>query len=256
MNEYQKNSPLQAKIERWLHGRMTYICGNSQAVIDQLALEGVGNEKLFLIYNGIELAEPVSKMHSTEWRRLHSISDESLLMVMVANLIPYKGHHDLIQALGIIKKVLPEPWDLLCLGRDDGIGKSLLEQSKVLGVGKNIHFLGSRSDVPKFLMASDIGILCSHEEGFSNAVLECMAYGLPMVVTNVGGNSEAVLDGKNGYVVEAGNAEELACAILRLAQDPERKKIGEAGRQRVLQNFTMDTCANGYEELYRKAVNR
>ncbi|MDZ4057391.1 MAG: glycosyltransferase, partial [Polynucleobacter sp.] len=100
----------------------------------------------------------------------------------------------------------------------------------------------------------DIGVLCSHEEGFSNAVLESMAARLPMIVTDVGGNAEAVEDGVTGYVIPPKNPVELARALQRLALDPDRRLIGERGRERVETHFSMATCINDYLSLYRKTV--
>tara|TARA_R110002072_G_scaffold728_4_gene5788 strand:+ start:264107 stop:264589 length:483 start_codon:yes stop_codon:yes gene_type:complete len=154
--------------------------------------------------------------------------------------------------LARIKEALPEPWLVLCIGRDDGIGTCLQQEADSLGVGSNIRFLGSRSDVPLFLRLADVSILCSHEEGFSNAVLEGMAAGLPMVVTDVGGNAEAVLDGITGYVVPAHNPECLADALLKVALADDRALMGDRGRVRVAEKFSMSSCIDAYEALYRE----
>jgi len=107
--------------------------------------------------------------------------------------------------------------------------------------------------VPLFLRLADVGLLCSHEEGFSNAVLEGMAAGLPMVVTDVGGNAEAVIDGVTGYVVPAHNPELLADALLTVALADDRALMGDRGRRRVVEKFSMNSCIDAYEALYREA---
>jgi glycosyltransferase involved in cell wall biosynthesis len=115
-----------------------------------------------------------------------------------------------------------------------------------------ISFFGSRDDVADILAASDIGILASHQEGFSNAVLEGMAAGLPMVVTDVGGNAEAVLDGVTGLVVPARDPRRLAQAITQLAHDKQRRvAFGTAGRQRAAECFSQEQCKRRYDVLYR-----
>src|SRR3546814_4809262 len=78
----------------------------------------------------------------------------------------------------------------LVVGRDDGIGDQLLAKAASYGIPSNVRFLGSREDVPSLVAGSDIGVLCSHEEGFSNAILEYMQAGLPVVATDVGGNAD------------------------------------------------------------------
>ena len=253
LHNYQTAHPYVARIERYLHPSMTLVCGNSRAVIDELATEGISAQRLRLIYNGIDITPYETPFDRSASRAQFGIPDDALVFVLVANLIPYKGHSDLIKALARIKSALPEPWLVLCIGRDDGIGADLQHEADSFGVGSNVRFLGSRSDVPLFLRLADLGLLCSHEEGFSNAVLEGMAAGLPMVVTDVGGNAEAVIDGVTGYVVPAHNPERLAEALLHLALAGDRTSMGDRGRERVEEKFSMSSCIDAYEALYREA---
>jgi glycosyltransferase involved in cell wall biosynthesis len=174
---------------------------------------------------------------------------------MVANLIPYKGHEDLIDALAIAAQEIPQDWHLVLAGRDDGIGARLKGKISESGLHDHVSFLGSRTDIPALLAASDLGILCSHQESFANAILEGMAAGLPMIVTNVGGNSEAVVDGVTGIIVPAKDPRQLAEAIVRLARDPSmRNAYGTAARQRVVERFGMERCIALHELLYRKLL--
>jgi glycosyltransferase involved in cell wall biosynthesis len=173
-------------------------------------------------------------------------------MSVIANLIPYKGHRDLVDALAQAAPHLPAGWRLLVVGRDDGVGETLREQARHLGLADHILFMGPRGEVAEILAASDIGILCSHEEGFSNAVLEGMAAGLPMIVTRVGGNTEAVIDGETGIVVPPRAPTDLAAAIVRLVADPGlRARFGAAGRQRVQKEFGVDRFVQAHCALYR-----
>lgn len=251
LNLYQVNHPTFAKLERLLHRRMDQICGNSQAVIADLRQEGVDESKLRLIYNGVNLLSYNSSCDRTALRLEIGTQPHALVFVIVANLIPYKGHADLIAAFERISGQLPLQWECWCVGRDDGIGSSLRTAAKVRGLESNIRFLGSRRDVPNLLSAADIGVLCSHEEGFSNAILEGMAAGLPMVVSNVGGNAEAVVDGITGWVVPPKNIDALAHALRAVALNPNRASMGRLGRERVRRTFSIDACLDGYEKIYR-----
>jgi glycosyltransferase involved in cell wall biosynthesis len=133
-----------------------------------------------------------------------------------------------------------------------GFASTLQVQAAGLGNARNVTFLDTRIDVPEILTASDIGVLCSHQEGFSNAVLEGMASGLPMIVTDVGGNAEAVLDGESGIVVPPHDPIQLAEAIVRLANDPPlRARLGDAGRRRMAEHFALDRSIGAYDALYR-----
>lgn len=251
MNNYQKTYPIYARLERFLHPRMDRICGNSLSVIEQLISEGARKEQLELLYNGIDLGRFDRGTDSNAVRSHLGIASDALVLIVVANLIPYKGHDDLIQALGHIRDKLPASWVCLCVGRDDGILRQLQSRAYEVGVHNHLYWLGSRSDVPDLLAASDIGILCSHEEGFSNAVLEGMAAGLPVVVTDVGGNSEAVVHGDTGCVVPPRNPEALAEGILEIVRHPQRNLMGQRGRQRVEDLFGLNACVGRYEALYR-----
>ena len=112
-------------------------------------------------------------------------------------------------------------------------------------------WLGQRDDAPALLAAAGVGILCSHQEGFSNSILEGMAAGLPMLVTDVGGNAEAVVDGETGLVVPAHDPARLGAALASLAGDPApRRAMGAAGRRRAAEHFSLDECVAAYERLY------
>jgi glycosyltransferase involved in cell wall biosynthesis len=250
-NLYQLKRPGTARVERWLHRRMSRITGNSLAVIRELEQEGIPQSRLQLIYNGIDLPPLPDGAARAKMRTSLGLGADALVLLTVANLIPYKGHRDLLEALATAGDALPTGWRLLCAGRDEGYGAELRHHTERLGIQDRVLWLGGRSDVPDLLGAADIGVLASHEEGFSNAILEGMGAGLPMVVTDVGGNTEAVLDGITGYVVPKQRPEALAAAIRRLAGDAElRRKLGMAGRDRVARQFTLSQCVRRYEELY------
>ena len=173
------------------------------------------------------------------------------MLILIANLIPYKGHEDLLNALAMIKDRLPEDWTLLCVGRDNGIGDDLQSTARDLSISSNVHWMGLRNDAIQLLRLSDIGLMCSHQEGFSNSILEGMAAGLPMIVTDVGGNSEAVLHDQTGYVVPPHQPKAMAEAIVELALDQERISVmGTMGRTRISEFFSLNGCIDRYENLY------
>lgn len=252
LNNYLQRMPV-LQLEKLFYGFTTAALGNSKAVVQQLYEEGFSKEKVKLIYNGIA-TEPFDNLPSkTELRNSLCLAPDALIFIIVANLIPYKGHEDLLNAFAKVADKLPENWRLLCVGKDSGILDSLKKQADNLKIANHVEFLGSRTDTVELLSASDIGILCSHEEGFSNAILEAMAAGLPMVVTNVGGNAEAVQDQITGLVVESKNPKCLSEALLALALSPEQRKLyGTAGKKRVYENFTLNQCVEQYENFYKQ----
>lgn len=251
LNYYQKHYPKLTKVEYRLHKKASRILANSQEVLEQLKTDEQVNEaRLRLIYNGVLMPDSCSAA-ARSLRSELGISTNSFVMIIVANLFPYKGHIDLLRALNEIKDKLPPDWHLLCAGRDEGCLERLKDFAKNHGLDKQIHWLGQRSDAKELLSIAQIGILCSHEEGFSNSILEGMAAGLPMVVTRVGGNAEAVVDQVSGYVVPAKNPMHLSQAILRLASDENlRKQMGQAARERASELFSIERCIDAYKNLY------
>jgi glycosyltransferase involved in cell wall biosynthesis len=182
------------------------------------------------------------------------IGQEKLVFVVVANLIPYKGHDDLVAAFARIADRLPD-WVCLCAGGGAKRAEALAERAQAAGLGLRVRFLGPRDDVPDLLAAADLAILPSHEEGFPNAAIEAMAAGLPLIATRVGGIPEAVVDGLTGVLVSPHEPDALAGAILRLATSPEtRSAMGAAGRVRAREEFGLEKCVGRYATLYERLI--
>ena len=252
LNRYQAKHPLAARAERWLHRRMDAVVANSEAVMGELRAEGVPAERLHVIRNGIEVERFAAGSRSDARDRL-GLAADALVMVMLATLLPYKGHELVLRALASIADSLPDGWRLLLAGRDEGLGPSLRAQAEALGLADNVVFLGEVAveAVPEVLAAGDIGVLGSLEEGFPNAAVEGMAAGLAMVVTDVGGASEAVDGGTSGLVVPANDPQAMGQALLALAGDPaKRARLAEAGRLRARTHFSIERCVADYEALY------
>lgn len=244
LNEYQTKHPLLAKIERILHKRMHALLGNSLAITEQLIDEGAPRDRVCLIHNGVDLArfgnaDPVPR------------PADKAVVACVANLIPYKGHADLIDALAMMPR--ERAWELWCAGRDDGIGATLAARAQAAGIGDRIKFLGARRDIPNLLAAADLAVLASHEEGFPNAVLEAMAARRAVVGTRVGGIPEAILDGETGVLVDPHDPAALSGALARLIGDASLcEAMGRAGRARIEAEFSLEACVAAYANFYRR----
>lgn len=254
---YQKKYPLLAWLERQFHKITPVLLGNSRKIIHELTYEeGVDPNKAFLIHNGVKTIAALNSEAKAKIYARYSLSSERFYFSCLANLIPYKGHQDMLHAFGLIKEKLPENWALLLVGRDDGIQANLEKLAADLGLNGHVQFLGSRADAQNFLLISDIGLLFSHQEGFSNAILENMACAVPMIVTDVGGNAEAVLDGQTGILVPAHDPNVQAEAILKLATHSTlRQKMGLAALERARKVFSLETCAAKYADIYEAVLS-
>jgi glycosyltransferase involved in cell wall biosynthesis len=251
---YRQRRPFLSRIEPALHRHMDAVIGNSRAVVSELESEGIASDKIRLIYNGIEASVLPDRV---EARRRLDLDPGTLVGVVVANLISYKGHTDLIEALGQISERLPAGWRVLCAGRDQGFQSKLERLAAERGVKTNVRFLGEYTDVPALLAGADFSVLSSWEEGFSNVILESMSARLPMIVTDVGGNPEAVVDGETGLVVPSHDPSVLGQAILRLACDAGlRDRLGGAGQKRAEQEFSIERCVASHHALYEELLAR
>jgi glycosyltransferase involved in cell wall biosynthesis len=124
-----------------------------------------------------------------------------------------------------------------------------------LGLADVVTFAGIRSDVPQILAALDVFVLPSLWEGMPNAILEAMAAGLPVVATAVGGTPEVVADGKTGLLVPSHNPAAMAEAMERLLRSPDlRHRMGQAGREQVLQHFTVERMVAQTQKLYQQLL--
>jgi|GEM_PF-1447373 len=250
LNLYQRQNASASWLERWTMRRADAVLGNSTAILHDLRGEGIAESRLALIHNGVELAMPPVERAAV--RASEAVSPNGLLIVIVANLLPYKGHLDLVEALGLVAGRLPVDWTLMCVGRDDGLKAEIEERARAGGIADRVRFAGERADVRPLLAAADIYVSASHEEGFSNSVLEAMAAGLPVIATHVGGTPDAVEDGQTGLLVPARDASAMGNAILRLAADGElRVRMGRSGRARVEAEFAIERCVDSYDALYR-----
>lgn len=249
---YQQRHPILKPLDRFAGNWSHRVTVNSKAVReDTIHRDHTDPSKIELIYNGVDAApfEAALSQRKAVRRQLGLAGDEPMVIV-VANLIPYKGHADLIQAAKQVIEVVPESRFFMA-GEDRGIQKILENRVKALGISDRVVFLGQRHDIPQLLAASDLSVLASHEEGFSNAVLESMAAGLPVVATDVGGNREAILDGITGRLSSPEDSEDMAEKIILTLNDLSEAKIqGLQGRKRVKALFTVTQMIDAHLRLY------
>jgi glycosyltransferase involved in cell wall biosynthesis len=172
---------------------------------------------------------------------------------VVANFIHYKGHQFFLDAWAAAVKKFPESVALLV--GDGPLRQEFEARVHAMGLGPSVRFLGTHQDVPALVALMDLVVHPSLEEGFSNAILEAMAAGKPVVATAVGGNPEAVIHGKTGLLVPPGDSQALADAMLWLLAHPrEAVRFGEAGRLRVAERFEISAMVRQYEAVYERLV--
>lgn len=226
------------------------IIANSQQVKEYVVKrEKTHSEKIEVIYNGVEISEKSGNIPPVVRE-----DKADVWITIVASLTPVKRHDVLIKAIAILCEKLDEQKiKVLVLGKGPEREKlvRLAEQENVQDL---FHFEGAVHNVKEYLQHVDIGVLCSDREGLSNAVLEYMASGLPVVATAVGGNIELV-NQDNGRHVPAGDPAALADALHELITDmKKRKQMGLMSRKRVEEYFSWQNSMQHLEEYYQTLI--
>lgn len=197
--------------------------------------------KVTTLYNGVDLDElrVKSTQNCENWNS--GIGPGIPIITTLANIRRIKGIDVLVRAASIVCHSVPEAVFLVAgTVLEQQTFSELQAQIHTLGLGNNFRFVGKLSNPFPLLQASRVSCLPSRSEGFSNALIEAMACGLPCVATRVGGNGEALDDGTNGYLVESEDADSMANRILKLLQDPHlAKRLGAAALQTVESRFSM-----------------
>jgi glycosyltransferase involved in cell wall biosynthesis len=222
-----------------------YLCNRticvSNAVRNRLVKDfAFPAHKTLTIHNGVDLAYYGSYPKSCRAvRKALNIGMKSDIILCIASLVRQKRLDILLSAFAEVIERHPS-CKLIILG-DGPLKAQHIEQLKNLGLKSSVFFVGYQEDVRPYLAESDIFVLSSEKEGLPLSILEAMAFGLPCIASNVGGNSEAITDGVTGLIVAPGSGENLANAINYLLDNKElMSKMGENGKALVSQFFDVE----------------
>jgi glycosyltransferase involved in cell wall biosynthesis len=229
---------------------------NAEAVRQRLIAEGFEPRKIVLIRNGIDVARFRRRSDATQLRGELGLPKDVPLVAMLSRLNQMKGVEYFLEAAAIVLRRFPAARFLLVGDSEPSLQaeqyrRGVQAYAADLGLRDRAIFTGFRKDVPELLTEVNISVLPSLSEGLSNAVLEAMAAGVAVVATNVGGTPEIVRDGATGLLVPPRDADALAQAICRLLETPElARRLAEAGRRLVLQQFSLERMTRRVESLY------
>lgn len=242
------------RLNDWIDRHLaTTVTANSRAVRAAVARRsGRQAEAISLLYNGIDADRIAGAADRTAKRRELGLPPQALVIGVIANFRAAKGHRYLLQAFALIAGRFPDALLVLC-GQEAQAGQLRELQSLVAasGLSGRVRFLGSRRDIDEVLHTLDVLVSPSLSEGFSNAILEAMAAGLPVIATRVGGSTEQVADGITGLLVAPAQVTELQQALLTLLDSPAlRARMGEAARARVQECFSVEVMADNHARLY------
>jgi glycosyltransferase involved in cell wall biosynthesis len=256
-------TPSQVRVELLSFKLADAIVVNAEAVKSYLIQNGVASHKPIVIHNGLDIGRfPLNEDTSAARQWLptsYSISangQRPRLVTIVANM-----HHDvknhpmfLRAAKGVANRFNNVAFLLIGEGP---LSESFQQLANELGIADKTLFLGDRPNVPEILRASDVCVLSSTAEGFSNSILEYMAASKPVVVTEVGGAAEVVVDGETGYLVKSNDDQMMSERILSLLQNEEAaRQMGAKGRALVEDKFSCAAQLRKTEELYERLLRR
>ena len=237
-------------LQRFLWKRFGQVLSVSSAHRDKLCrIIGFPKEKISVIVNGVDTEKFHPGSNNPLIRQQLGIQEGHVVIGAVGRLVPVKNHALLVHAMKLLLETNPKV-SLVIVG-DGPLEGELRELVKDNGLSSRVFFTGRRSDIDQVLQSFDIFVLSSLSEGLSNTVLEAMSCGLPVVATDVGGNSEMVRHDETGFLVPSGKPQEMATALSLLVQNPEgRMMMGKIGRKRIEDHFSMDQMIRNYELLY------
>lgn len=244
-------------VEKFAFARAHAIVVNSGSVKNYLAVRGIPDPKIHLIYNGLDIKRfDVTAKDRSVFLQKHLLPEDegSHLISLVANL-----RHDVKNIPMLLRAakgvVVSDDSAHFVIAGEGELLDMLQEQTVEFGIAGNVHFIGRCADVPELLTNSFACVLTSTAEGFSNAILEYMAAGKPVVATNVGGASEAVVHDRSGYLIDSNDDRSLAEHLLDLLQDPAKAaRLGGEGKRIVTSKFSEAAQLQQTVELYNSLL--
>ena len=251
----------QKRVQQVAYSLSHQIVANSNAVREALIAAGTPPDKITVVYNGLDLERLIPQSSSrSEMLSLLGLDGIQGRQQRFISIVANMRHEvkDYPMFLRAMRRVLDqEPAAAFLLAGEGELTDSLRGLAVELGIQDSTYFLGRCEKVAELLNVSEICVLSSKAEGFSNSILEYMAAGRPVVVTNVGGASELVTEDETGYLVPSGDDEMMATRIISLLRDPAKARImGENGRRVVKEKFSCEAQLARTVDLYSSLLRK
>ena len=247
-------TPTLRQMFRVLNRRTDSIMANSQeAKRIAVETEGLAEDRVAVVYQGVDMGRFSIGLGDRAAAQRLGIPANAPVVGIVANLRPVKDHRLFLNAARVVANQVSDAAFLL-VGRGD-LYDELRSYAGELGIGDRVFFTHGEGQVMDWLASMSIGCLTSFSEGFSNAIIEYMAAGLPVVAIDVGGNRDAIVDGETGYLVRERSPEAFAKPILELLRnEPLRAQLSAAGFRRCQELFEVGKTIGQLEQLYESLM--
>ncbi len=246
----------QSFVERRAFQSANAIVVNADAVKRHLISDGIPEKKIVTVYNGLDIERLTPTQNLSREKILTSFNlptrKEKRFITIVANL----RHQvkDIPTFLRSARKVSEAFSDSVFIIAGEGeLMNEMKSLTRELKIENSVFFTGRCERVPELLSVSDICVLSSKNEGFSNSILEYMAAAKPVVATDVGGAREAIIEDETGFIVSVGDDEKMAARIISLLENEENAKaMGARGKERVVNEFSCGAQLEKTERLYER----
>lgn len=249
--ELERSQNFRGRVRLWfvrnLADRVIVVCDLVKRLLIQT---GFSSDHISLVYNGID-PDFTSDPRREALRHELKLKSTHRLVGMIANVRQSKGYEYYVKACAKVCKDVPNVTFLAIGDVIEQLAIPIKALHSRLSLGERFRFLGFRSDVSEILREIDVFVLASTSEGMPLSILEAMAAGKPVVATDCGGIPEMVEHGRTGWLVPPADPDALGQAISSLLKDPVcADRLGQAGRARFFENFTMNMMIERYEQLY------
>ncbi len=239
---------------RWKHRQVDCFIAASEAIRQMLLADGVPADRTVMVHEGIDV-DHVDAAPRVNVREAFFLPHGAPLVGHVAALVPHKGQRHLVDAARLVVQAIPDA-RFVILGEGE-LRAHLERQVREFHLEKHVLLPGFRTDVLGCLKGFDLFAMSSVTEGLGTSILDAMACARAVVATRAGGIPEIVEDGVTGLLVAPRDHHALASAIVRLLRDePLRRRMGEAGRVRVVGRFTVDRMVAETAAVYQGVVGR
>lgn len=239
---------------RWKYRQVDAILTASEAIRQIVIGDGFSADQVVTVHEGIDI-DRVAGAAPVDLHAELALPAGAPIVGNVAALVPHKGQRHLIEAVPLVLRAVPDA-RFIVVGEGE-LRASLERQIHDLGVEPHVCLTGFRRDVPGLIKAFDLFVLCSTTEGLGTSVLDAMACGRAVVGTHAGGIPESVVDDETGVLVPTHDSAALAAAIVRLLRDEAlRRRMGEAGRERVEKKFSVERMVEETAAVYERLASR
>jgi glycosyltransferase involved in cell wall biosynthesis len=241
------------RIARARYQAATRIVANSKWVAEQAAASGAPAEKLRVVHEGVEIPSKFTLQQKYMARSRWGVSGDTPLLGCVGVLLPDKGQEWLIRALLVVRTDFPDC--KLLLAGDGPCRPQLKALALELGISDAVIFAGFVKDVENVYAALDVFLLPSLFEALNNSLLAAMAYEIPSIAFRLGALAEIIDNEKSGLLVSGPDVPEIAAAVSRILKDRTfAGNLGQAGRNRVEQDFSAERMVEGMIVIYEEAL--